>query len=55
MYLWMGASPDWLVVDPGEADDPYGLIEIKCPARAEKTSLLGLATKKESFFLDKRC
>jgi len=54
----MGASPDGLVVDPGEADDPYGLLEIKCPARAEKTSLLGLATKKEvcsSFFLNKRC
>ena len=52
----MGASPDGLVVDPGEADDPYGLLEIKCPARAEKTSLLDLATKKEvcsSFFLDK--
>ena len=31
----MGASPDGLAVDPSEADDPYGLVEIKCPARAE--------------------
>ena len=52
----MGASPDGLVVNPSEAHDPYGLVEIKCPARAETTSLLDLATKKEvcsSFFLDK--
>ena len=52
----MGASPDGLVVDPSEVHDQYGLVEIKCPARAETTSLLDLATKKEvcsSFFLDK--
>jgi len=51
----MGASPDGLVVDPSEAD-PHGLVEIKHPTRAETTSLLDLATKKEvcsSIFLDK--
>ena len=42
----MGASPDGLVTDPSE-QQPYGLVEIKCPARAEKLSLLDLCTKKE--------
>ena len=42
----MGASPDGLVVDPSE-QQPHGLVEIKCPARAEKLSLFDLCTKKE--------
>ena len=42
----MGASPDGLVTDPSERQ-PHGLVEIKCPARAEKLSLFDLCTKKE--------
>ena len=42
----MGASPDGLVMDPSE-QQPLGLVEIKCPARAEKLSLFDLSTKKE--------
>ena len=42
----MGASPDGLVMDPSE-QQPLGLVEIKCPARAEKLSLFDLCTKKE--------
>ena len=34
----MGASPDGLVTDPSERQ-PFGLVEIKCPAQAEKLSL----------------
>ena len=33
----MGASPDGLEIDPSE-QQPHGLVEIKCPARAEKLS-----------------
>ena len=49
----MGASPDRLVTDPSERQ-PYGLVEIKCPAHAEKIPLLDLCTEKQyklSFFL----
>ena len=42
----MGASPDGLVMDPSE-QQTLGLVEIKCPARAEKLSLFDLSTKKE--------
>ena len=35
---WLGASPDGLVYDP-ISTDPHGLLEIKCPSRAEDTSL----------------
>ena len=42
----MGASPDGLVMDPSE-QQPLGLVEIKCPACAEKLSLFDLCTKKE--------
>ena len=42
----MDASPDGLVMDPSE-QQPLGLVEIKCPARAEKLSLFDLCTKKE--------
>ena len=35
----MGASPDALVTGPKERQ-PYGLVEIKCPAHAEKMTLL---------------
>ena len=42
----MGASPDGLVIDPSE-QQPLGLVEIKCPARAEKLSLFDLSTNKE--------
>ena len=51
----MGASPDGLVLDTSEEDHPCGLLEIKCPARAETISLLDLCTKAEykpsAFFL----
>ena len=51
----MAASPDGLVLDCSETDDPCGLLEIKCPARGEKTSLVDLCTKPEhkpsAFFL----
>ena len=42
----MGASPDGLVTDPSK-QQPHGLVEIKCPARADKLSLFDLCTKKE--------
>ena len=50
---WMGASLDGLMTDPNESQ-PYGLVEIKCPAHAEKITLLNLCTSKKyksSFFL----
>ena len=51
----MAASPDGLVLDCSETDDPCGLLEIKCPARGEKISLVDLCTKPEhkpsAFFL----
>ena len=49
----MGASPDGLVTDPSEIH-PDGLVEIKCPARADKITLSDLCTDKQhksSFFL----
>ena len=42
----MGASPDGLVIDPSERQ-PHSLVEIKCPAHAEKLSIFDLCTKKE--------
>ena len=43
----MGASPDGLVIDPTE-QQPHGLVEIKCPARAEKLSYLISARRKNT-------
>ena len=48
---WLGASPDGLVYDP-TANDPHGVLEIKCPASAKETSLEELS-KSSSFFLHK--
>ena len=42
----MGASPNGLVTDPSERQ-PHGLVEIKCPAHAEKIPLLDLCTEKQ--------
>ena len=49
---WLAASPDGLVYDP-TATDPNGLLEIKCPFKAEGTPLLDLCTKPEFFLLYK--
>ena len=46
----MGASPDGLVTDPSERQ-PFGLVEIKCPARAEKLSLFKGQLKWKFHFL----
>ena len=49
----LGASPDGLVTNPSERE-PFGLVEIKCPARAERLSLFKLSTDKQyksNFFL----
>ena len=43
----MGASPDELVLDTSDIYHPCGLLEIKCPARRESTSLIDLCTKAE--------
>ena len=59
----MGASPDGLVldtsdVDHSDVDHPCGLLEIKCPACGETTSLIDLCTKAQykpsTFFLQYR-
>ena len=52
---WIGASPDVvndqsIVNDPSSVDDPHGLLEIKCPASAESTSLEELCGT-SNFFL----
>ena len=51
---WLAASPDGLVYDP-TATNPNGLLEIKCPFKAEDTHLVDLCTKPElkpsTFFL----
>ena len=51
----MAASPDGLVLDCSDPANPCGLLEIKCPARGEKVSLVDLCTKPElkssAFFL----
>ena len=41
---WLAASLDGLVLDCSDYDNPCGLLEIKCPARAEKVSLVDLCT-----------
>ena len=54
----MGASPDGLVLDTSDVDHPCGLLEIKCPAHGETTSLIDLCTKAQykpsTFFLQYR-
>ena len=49
-HNWIGASPDGIVNDPNSINDPYGLLEVKCPASAESTSLEELCGK-SNFFL----
>ena len=46
----MGASPDGLVYDPS-SPDPNGLLEIKCPAQADKITVEELCTTKPDFFV----
>ena len=46
---WMGASPDGLVTNPSERQ-PYGLVEIKCPACAEKIPLLDQLKKGHNYY-----
>ena len=49
-HNWIGASPDGIVNDPSSVEDPRGLLEIKCPASAESTSLEELCGT-SNFFL----
>ena len=49
-HNWIGTSPDGIVNDPSSVDDPHGLLEIKCPASAESTSLEELCGT-SNFFL----
>ena len=44
---WLAASSDDLVLDCSDYDNPCELLEIKCPACAEKISLVDLCTKPE--------
>jgi len=46
----MGALPDGLVYDP-LSPDPNDLLEIKCPAQADKITVEELCTTKLDFFL----
>ena len=43
---WLGASPDGLVYDPS-VNEPEELLKIKCPYKAQETSLIDICTKKE--------
>ena len=51
----MAASPDGLILDCSDSNNPCGLLEIKCPFRGIKASLVDLCTKPEfepsTFFL----
>ena len=48
-YNWIGTSPDSIVNDPSSINDPHGLLEVKCPASAESTSLEELYGKPNFF------
>ena len=43
----MAASPDGLILDCSDSNNPCGLLEIKCPFRGKKASLVDLCTKPE--------
>ena len=43
----MGASPNGLVMDPSE-QQPLELVEIKCPAHVEKSSLFDLYAQRRN-------
>ncbi len=49
-HPYLGASPDGYVLDPqAQADSQYGLVEIKCPYKYRKCSLVD-AAKHTDFF-----
>ena len=50
---WLGASPDAIAFDPNnDKGDQLGCVEVKCPLRCKDTSIVDVARKDKSFFLE---
>ena len=50
-YPWLGASPDFLVIDSSE-EKPFGIGEVKCP-HSKKDVRIDEACNDKNFFLEK--